>query len=109
MTIVAAEVRTAAAAVAVFVAAGLCLPVQAADQNLGRNIAANCASCHGTNGASAGGVPSLAGQPQQAVQAALKEFRAGTRPATIMHQLARGYTDAQIEAVSGYFAAQRAR
>ena len=85
------------------------LPVQAAGPDLGRNVAANCAACHGTNGASAGGIPALAGQPQQVLQAAIKEFRAGTRPGTIMNQLAKGYTDAQIEAVSAYFASQRAR
>jgi cytochrome c553 len=27
--------------------------------------------------------------------------------ATIMHQLAKGYTDEQIEAIAGYFAAQK--
>ena len=37
----------------------------------------------------------------------MKAFRAGTRPATIMHQLAKGYSDAQIDAVAAYFAAVR--
>lgn len=89
--------------------ASLILPAQAADQNLGRNIAAACATCHGTNGTSAGGVPSISGLPQQALQAALREFRAGTRPATVMNQLAKGYTDAQIDAVAEFFAAQGPR
>ena len=31
----------------------------------------------------------------------------GTRPGTIMPQLAKGYTDAQIELVAGWFAAQK--
>jgi cytochrome c553 len=36
----------------------------------------------------------------------LKAFKAGSRPATVMHQLAKGYSDAQIEAVAGWFAKQ---
>jgi cytochrome c553 len=36
----------------------------------------------------------------------MRAFRDGKRPATIMHQLAKGYTDAQIDAISGYFASQ---
>src|SRR5256885_3102448 len=35
---------------------------QGTDPNLGRNLAAACANCHGTNGASLQGMPSLAGQ-----------------------------------------------
>ena len=31
----------------------------------------------------------------------------GARPATVMHQLAKGYSDAQIEVIAAYFAAQK--
>jgi sulfide dehydrogenase cytochrome subunit len=37
----------------------------------------------------------------------LKAFKAGTRPATVMHQLSKGYSDAQIEQIAAYFAAQK--
>jgi cytochrome subunit of sulfide dehydrogenase len=37
----------------------------------------------------------------------LKAFKAGTRPATVMHQLAKGYSDAQIEQIAAFFAAQK--
>jgi hypothetical protein len=30
----------------------------------------------------------------------LKAFKSGTRPATVMHQLSKGYSDAQIEQIS---------
>ncbi len=92
-----------------FVAALLVFPAHAADANLGRNLAANCANCHGTNGVSSGGIASLAGQPPQTLLTALREFRAGTRPATIMHQLAKGYSDEQLEALAAFFAAQKAK
>jgi cytochrome subunit of sulfide dehydrogenase len=34
-------------------------------------------------------------------------YKAGAVPATIMHQIAKGYTDAQIEAMAAFFAAQK--
>jgi cytochrome c553 len=82
---------------------------QGADPNLGRNLAAACANCHGTNGVSLQGMPSLAGQQQAYLVQQMQDFRAGKRPATIMHQLAKGYTDEQIEALAAYFSAQKAR
>ncbi|OFZ72571.1 MAG: cytochrome C [Betaproteobacteria bacterium RBG_16_64_9] len=99
---------------AVTAALSLCLASspglgQTPDPNLGRNIAANCANCHGTDGRSVGGMPSLAGRPREALVQTLKEFRDGKRPATIMHQLSKGYSDAQIDAVAAYFASQKAR
>jgi cytochrome subunit of sulfide dehydrogenase len=74
--------------------------------NLGRDIAANCANCHGTDGRSRGAIPSLAGQDAATIVQRMKEFRDGRRTATVMQQLAKGYTDAQIEAAAAYLAAQ---
>lgn len=74
-----------------------------------RTLAATCASCHGTNGKAAEGsvVPPLAAMPKETMVATMKAFKAGTRPATIMHQLAKGYTDEQIELIATYFASIR--
>ena len=66
-------------------------------------VSANCANCHGPQGRPAGAVPSLAGLPSRYIVEQMQAFKAGTRPATIMHQLAKGYTDAQIELMAGYF------
>ena len=74
--------------------------------NLGRDIVANCANCHGTDGRSRGATPSLAGRDAAVIVQRMKEFRDGRRVATVMQQLAKGYTDAQIEAAAAYFAAQ---
>ena len=80
---------------------------QQADPNLARDIAASCGSCHGTNGVSNGGVPSLAGQPKADLVRKMQDFKAGRAPSTIMTQLAKGYTDEQIDLAASYFAAQR--
>lgn len=83
--------------------------VQAADPNLGRNLAATCANCHGTNGQAVkgAGLDALAGVPKDKTMQKLMEFKAGERPATIMHQIAKGYTDAQLDLIAAYFAAQK--
>ena len=37
----------------------------------------------------------------------LQDFKSGKRPATVMHQIAKGYSDPQIDALAAWFAAQR--
>ena len=77
------------------------------NDNSARNMAATCANCHGTDGHSVGSVAQLAGKPAQDTIAKLSEFKQGTRPATIMHQIAKGFTDEQIKLIADYFAAQK--
>ncbi len=72
----------------------------------GRYLAANCANCHGTNGNAQGTMPSLAGQQKTYIVEQMKAFRDGKRSATIMHQLAKGYTDQQIELIADHFSRQ---
>lgn len=70
-----------------------------------RPLAATCANCHGTDGRPVDpAMPPLAGLPQDFIQAQMRAFRTGQRPATVMHQISRGYTDAQVEALARYFA-----
>lgn len=80
---------------------------QGTDPNLARNLAATCANCHNTTGNSIANTPSIAGRPRELLAMALREFKEGKRPATIMHQLAKGYTDEQLELIAAYFAAQK--
>jgi cytochrome c553 len=68
-----------------------------------RLIAANCANCHGTSGKSSGAMPSLAGQSKVYLVEQMRAFRDGKRTATIRHQIAKGYTEAQIDAVADHF------
>ena len=63
---------------------------QGSDPNLGRNLAATCANCHGTNGVSVGGIESLAGKPKDEIVRKMQEFKSGTKPATIMHAAREG-------------------
>ena len=72
-----------------------------------RSWAAGCANCHGTNGIAEPGHVSLAGQNADLMLKNLLNFKEGRRPATLMHQLAKGYTDAELKAIATYFAAQK--
>jgi len=80
---------------------------QATDPVLGRNLAASCAMCHGTDGRSAGITEALAGRPAKDIVATFRLFREGKKPATIMNQIAKGYTDAQVEVIAEYFSEQK--
>ena len=82
-------------------------PVQAQDFSKIRYLAANCANCHGTNGRSVGVMESLAGYDKDKFITNMKEFRSGDKPATLMHQLVKGYSDQQIADLAAYFAAQK--
>lgn len=94
-----------ASCAAVLLAAGIAAPVHAQDSGSARSLAATCFTCHGSDGRSVGGVPpSLAGMNRDYLLQQMKEFKAGKRPATVMHQQAKGYSDQQLEAIAGYFA-----
>ncbi len=83
-------------------------PALAQDANAlrARSLAANCAQCHGTDGRAPPGsaMPALAGMPAVYLTEQMKAFKAGTRPGTVMPQLAKGYSDAQIAQLAAYFA-----
>jgi len=76
-----------------------------------RALAANCAGCHGTEGRAPRDslVPGLAGMPEAHFVVQMKAFQSGARQGTLMPQLAKGYSDAQILALAQYFAAQKKR
>jgi len=99
----------ATALVALTLFAG-CAQAQAtsADSNArsARYLAANCANCHGTNGSAQGAMPSLAGQQKSYIVDQMTAFREGKRPATIMNQISKGYTDQQIELIADHFSRQ---
>lgn len=64
----------------------------------------SCAACHGTDGKSPGAIPSIHGKTAEFIAQALTEFRAGTRPSTVMGRHAKGYSDEEIKLIAEYFA-----
>ena len=91
---------------AAFIGSGLALPASAQDANLGRNLAATCVTCHGKDASATG---TLDGRPKSQIVQTMKDFKSGARPATLMHQLAKGYTEQQVEQIAEYFSQQKAK
>jgi cytochrome subunit of sulfide dehydrogenase len=96
-------VAAAASAAAMLLMAPAAL---AQDAHLARNLAATCANCHGTNGLARGEMRPLAGQTAESLSAKLTAYKSGTAPATLMHQIAKGYSDEQLKLIVAWFAAQ---
>jgi cytochrome c553 len=46
--------------------------------------------------------------PAERLLALMADFKSGAEPATVMHQIARGYSDAQLRLIAAYFAARKA-
>jgi cytochrome c553 len=94
---------------AMFTLAAMGVSAQQSDPRSALYLAGTCANCHGTQGRSAGAIPSLAGQKKEYLAEQLRAFRDGKKSATIMHQLAKGYSDAQIDLLAEHFARQPAK
>lgn len=86
-------------------AAGLACCVAQADALQVRSLAASCSACHGTNGVAEAGMESLAGKPKDDLLKKMLDYKSGKKPATLMHQLSKGYTDEELDQLAGYFAA----
>ena len=65
-------------------------------------LASPCLTCHQADPAQRSAIPSLSGRTAVAIAAQLREFRAGTRPSTIMGRLTAGYSDEEIELISAW-------
>lgn len=85
--------------------AAMQLHAQVQDPLQVRSWASACANCHGTHGVAQSGIESLAGANKDDLLKKMLDFKTGKKPATIMHQLSKGYSDEQLAALAGYFAA----
>ncbi len=74
-----------------------------ADMASGDVMANTCYSCHGTNGVSAGAMPTISGKSQKFIAKNMKDFRSDKRKGTVMNRIAKGFTEAEIDALSKIF------
>lgn len=89
----------------------LAVPASAQDSQAlnARALSATCANCHGSEGSPPRGsaLAPLAGMPSAQFLARMKSFKQAGAGPTVMHQIAQGFTDTQVEQMATYFAAQK--
>ena len=69
--------------------------------------ASSCGGCHTAPGRPDAAIPSLHGQPAGEIAAAMRAYRAGERPASVMDRIAKGFSDEEIQAIAAWIAAGR--
>jgi sulfide dehydrogenase cytochrome subunit len=79
-------------------------PALAADATL---LASACSGCHTGPAGITTAIPRIAGLPEVVLAEALRAFRAGQRPATVMDRIAKGFTDDEITQLAAYFSSRR--
>ena len=83
-------------------------PASAQPAQDGRAKSQACAACHGPLGIStAPDAPNLAGQPDIYLSAQLRAYRSGVRQHPVMNVIAKPLSDADIAALSAWYAALR--
>jgi cytochrome subunit of sulfide dehydrogenase len=69
--------------------------------------ASSCSGCHAPAAASSGAaVPPIGGRPAAETARLIREFKSGERPATVMGRIAKGFDDAEINAIAQWLGAQ---
>jgi len=96
--------------IAAFYAAQTPQPVKLAGPTSGHAWAERCDKCHGPKADNpAMVVPRIDGQPAAYLANALRDYREGKRPQSSMHAMGAPLSDADIQTLSAYYAAQKPR
>lgn len=69
--------------------------------------ASACLGCHPV--ATNGPVVSLSTLTSEQLETAMQAFRAGTRPATVMDRIAKGFSDDEVRAIAQWYASAKAK
>ncbi|UOD49680.1 c-type cytochrome [Orrella daihaiensis] len=66
------------------------------------SLAATCANCHGTGGVSVAGndMPKINELTHSQIAEILRQYKSGEKTGTIMPQIAKGYTEEQIDIIA---------
>lgn len=78
-------------------------PVRAADAPPG---ASSCTGCHAPQRIADSVIPRIAGRKAGDIVQFMREYRSGAWPSSIMGRIAKGFDEAQTEAIAAWFAAQ---
>ncbi len=69
--------------------------------------AASCSGCHAPVPRAGAAIPPIQGRTEREIVEAMLAFRAGTRPATVMDRIAKGYTEEEIRTLAAALSAAK--
>jgi sulfide dehydrogenase cytochrome subunit len=69
--------------------------------------ASSCSGCHAVRRGVHTAVPPLAGRPAADIVAQMHAFKSGQKASTVMQRIAKGFTDAEVEAIAAWYAQQK--
>ena len=69
--------------------------------------AASCSGCHSPRATATSPVARLNGRDAGELYADMVAFRDGSRPATVMTRIAKGFSDDELHAITAWLAAQQ--
>lgn len=69
--------------------------------------ASSCSGCHARHEAASSEIPGIFGRDPAEVVAALKSFKDGSKPATVMNRIAKGFSDDELQAIAAWLATQK--
>jgi sulfide dehydrogenase cytochrome subunit len=78
-------------------------PARAADAPPGTS---SCTGCHAAKKIPDSVIPRIAGRKSSDIATAMREYRSGAWPSSVMGRIAKGFDDSQIDAIAAWFAAQ---
>lgn len=67
--------------------------------------ASACSGCHATSSKVETPAPRLIGVKAADIESAMRAYRAGERPATVMDRIAKGFSDDEVKAIAAWYAA----
>ena len=67
--------------------------------------ASACSGCH-PGSAAENAPPRLIGMKAEDMKAAMQAFRSGSRSATVMDRIAKGFTETEVAAIANWYATQ---
>jgi cytochrome c553 len=69
--------------------------------------ASSCSGCHAAKAGVDTAVPRLAGRKAADIVAEMRAFKTGEKPSTVMGRIAKGLTEAEVEAIAAWYAQQK--
>jgi cytochrome subunit of sulfide dehydrogenase len=69
--------------------------------------ASSCSGCHAAGKRIDTAVPPLVGRPAGDTVTQMQAFKTGQKPATVMDRIAKGFTDAEVQAIADWYAQQK--